>query len=446
MIHGRNIFALGLIPIAGAAVGCSQEEARPNILIAIADDQSYPYASAYGSTTVSTPAFDYVASHGILFENAYSTSPGSSPSRASLLTGLFPWQVVEAGTHASSFPSEYLCFPDVFAEAGYASGYTGKGWGPGDWRVSGRRHNPAGPEYNELKCDPPYSGISKIDYAANFARFLDSRQQGQPFCFWYGSHEPHRPYELDSWERAGRDVADAEVPGFLPDTEIVRGDIMDYAVEISWFDGHLMACIEALRERRLLDNTIIIVTADNGMSFPHAKANCYDAGVHVPLAICWGDKIKGRGLESALVSLVDIFPTLLDLTGVRMEGTDLSGESLAPLLGIGPEDMLRPRSIADVRGTRTPATAISAIPCAVYAAGTICSCIISALSSGRPEIPCHSTRKVVNRTHIMTSMPPLPSLISSNIAEKPESSRTLTRRWPCVRSTNCSIWPTMRPA
>lgn len=335
MIHGRNIFALGLIPVAGAAVGCSQEEARPNILIAIADDQSYPYASAYGSTTVSTLAFDYVASHGILFENAYSTSPGSSPSRASLLTGLFPWQVAEAGTHASSFPSEYLCFPDVFAEAGYASGYTGKGWGPGDWRVSGRKHNPAGPEYNELKCDPPYSGISKIDYAANFAKFLDSRQPGQPFCFWYGSHEPHRPYELDSWERAGRDVADAEVPGFLPDAEIVRGDIMDYAVEISWFDSHLMTCIEALRERRLLDNTIIIVTADNGMSFPHAKANCYDAGVHVPLAICWGDKIKGRGLESALVSLVDIFPTLLDLTGVRMEGTDLSGESLAPLLGIG---------------------------------------------------------------------------------------------------------------
>lgn len=331
----HSILALSAVPAFGIAFGCADEEQRPNILIAIADDQSYPYASAYGCGSVPTPAFDYVASHGVLFENAYATSPGSSPSRASVLTGLYPWQLAEAGTHASCFPARFTCFPDVFAEAGYLSGCTGKGWGPGDWKISGRTHNPAGPEYNEVKCEPPYSGISKIDYSANFEKFLDSRADGQPFCFWYGSHEPHRPYELDSWARAGLDASDAQVPGFLPEADAVRGDIMDYAVEIGWFDRHLMSCIEILKERKLLDNTIIIVTADNGMSFPHAKANCYDAGVHVPLAVCWGDKIKGRRLESALVSLVDIFPTLLELSGVKWDGTDFVGESLAPLLGLG---------------------------------------------------------------------------------------------------------------
>ena len=91
--------------------GGQEETAKPNIVFAIADDQSYPYASAYGTDMLSTPGFDYVASHGAAFTNAYVTSPGSSPSRASILTGLFPWQIEEAGTHASSFPSKYTCFP-----------------------------------------------------------------------------------------------------------------------------------------------------------------------------------------------------------------------------------------------------------------------------------------------------------------------------------------------
>lgn len=76
----------------------AQKSVRPNILIAIADDQSYPHASAYGSTWIYTPAFDRVATEGLLFSNCYACSPGSSPSRASMLTGLFPWQIEEAGT------------------------------------------------------------------------------------------------------------------------------------------------------------------------------------------------------------------------------------------------------------------------------------------------------------------------------------------------------------
>ena len=100
----------------------AQKQVRPNILVAIADDQSYPHASAYGSTWIHTPAFDRVASEGLLFSNCYACSPGSSPSRASMLTGLFPWQIEEAGTHASSFPSRYVCYTDVLHEAGYHVG------------------------------------------------------------------------------------------------------------------------------------------------------------------------------------------------------------------------------------------------------------------------------------------------------------------------------------
>ena len=181
----------------------AQKQVRPNILVAIADDQSYPHASAYGSTWIHTPAFDRVASEGLLFSNCYACSPGSSPSRASMLTGLFPWQIEEAGTHASSFPSRYVCYTDVLHEAGYHVGYTGKGWGPGDWKVSGRTQNPAGPEYNRHRLVPPVKGISDIDYSANFRAFLDSLPPDKPFCFWYGANEPHRPYTRDAWKRNG---------------------------------------------------------------------------------------------------------------------------------------------------------------------------------------------------------------------------------------------------
>ena len=97
-----------LIPQVSAAV-----TSKPNILFVISDDQSYPRASAYGSSLVKTPGFDLVAQNGWLFNNAFVTSPGSSPSRASILTGLYPWQIEEAGTHASSFPIDYECFPDL---------------------------------------------------------------------------------------------------------------------------------------------------------------------------------------------------------------------------------------------------------------------------------------------------------------------------------------------
>ena len=295
----------------------AQKQVRPNILVAIADDQSYPHASAYGSTWIHTPAFDRVASEGLLFSNCYACSPGSSPSRASMLTGLFPWQIEEAGTHASSFPSRYVCYTDVLHEAGYNVGYTGKGWGPGDWKVSGRTQNRA---------------------------FLDTLPPDQPFCFWYGANEPHRPYTRDAWKKNGKTEASAEVPAYLPDVKEVRGDLLDYAFEIEWFDSHLRQIIQELERRGMMQNTIIIATADNGLPFPSAKANCYDAGIHVPLAICWQGHTLRHGLEQTTVSLIDIFPTIMELTGTPNSSIPLSGLSLAPLLGLG-ENEYKPHEI-----------------------------------------------------------------------------------------------------
>ena len=241
-----------------------------------------------------TPVFDAVAARGVLFQNVFCAAPQCSPNRAAILTGKNIWQLEEAGTHASYFPRKFPVFTDVLEKGGYRLGYTGKAWGPGNWKDSGWTRNPVGPEFNELKLETvPASGISKTDYAGNFEAFLENRPKEQPFFFWYGSFEPHRVYEEESGQLAGKNLQDALVPPFLPDVPEVRSDLLDYALEIEWFDQQLGKMIDKLKEIGELDNTIIIITADNGMAFPYAKANLQEYGIHVPLAIC-GPGIVGK--------------------------------------------------------------------------------------------------------------------------------------------------------
>ncbi len=308
---------------------------RPNILFAISDDQSYPHASAYGSKMVHTPAFDRVADSGTLFHNAFTASPGCSPSRAAILTGRFPWQLQHAGTHASSFSNQYKVYPDLLESSGYFVGYTGKGWGPGNWKIGGFERNPAGPRYSDSLPDDNNrpGGASRNNYAGAFKKFLDERPDDQPFCFWYGSTEPHRGFEKGIGLKRGKKLKDAEVPEFLPDTEEIRSDLLDYAVEIEWFDQHLGEMLNELEARGMLENTLVVVTSDNGMAFPRAKANAYEHGVHMPLAISWPAGFPCERESQAIVSLTDLAPTFLSLAGV--EGpTDfpMSGKDLSPIL------------------------------------------------------------------------------------------------------------------
>ena len=289
----------------------------PNVLLAISDDQSYPHASAYGSPAVHTPGFDRIAREGILFNNAFSAAPGCSPSRASLLTGRHIWELEDAGSHASYFPSKFRTYTSVLNSNGYMIGYTGKGWGPGNWKDSGREINPAGKAYNELKDPDVPEYIRNTDYFENFKLFLEDKKKNQPFCFWYGASEPHRRYQTGIGEESGMRIGSVNVPGFLPDVNSIRSDMLDYMYEIQHFDSHLNKMIEYLEDIGELDNTIIIVTSDNGMPFPRAKANLYEYGFHMPLAIRWGEVISpGRKIDD-LISLTDIAPTLMEVLEIK---------------------------------------------------------------------------------------------------------------------------------
>jgi uncharacterized sulfatase len=305
--------------------------ARPNILFVIADDQSYPDASVYGAGNFHTPAFDSVAARGVLFTSAFVAAPQCSPSRAAILTGRNIWRLEEAGTHSSYFPKKFTVITDVLEAAGYSVGFTGKGWGPGNWKDAGWKRNPAGTEFNERLFESvPATGISKVDYAGNFEDFLKEKPGDKPFFFWFGSHEPHRAYEYGSGRKAFPNEGKAHFPKFLPEDDTIATDWLDYAMEISWYDRQLSKILDLLRRSGQLDKTIVVVTADNGMPFPYAKANLQEYGIHVPLAIC-GPGIKGGRRVDDLVSLVDLAPTFAEVAGLPPM-KQVSGQSLLPIL------------------------------------------------------------------------------------------------------------------
>lgn len=304
----------------------------PNILFAIADDATYKHFGAYGTDWVQTPAFDRVADEGILFLNAYTNNAKCSPSRSILLTGRHSWQLEEAANHVPNFPGKFTTFPEVLIERGYHVGYTGKGWAPGNpGTVNGERRQLIGPAYNSLNLTPPGNHISGIDYAANFEQFLTEKDADQNFFFWYGGFEPHRAYQYGIGLDQGGKTLDqiGEVPVFWPDNDTVRTDMLDYAYEIEYFDKHLQQMLEILEDRGELDNTIVIVTSDNGMPFPRVKGQAYDYSNHMPLAIMWADGIlHPKRTVNDFVSFIDIAPTILEVTGV-----DLNESGMQPIAG-----------------------------------------------------------------------------------------------------------------
>lgn len=310
---------------------------RPNILFCISDDQSWMHTGAYGCRWVKTPAFDRVASDGLLFMNAYTPNAKCAPSRACILTGRNTWQLEAACNHWCFFPSEFKTYAEALSALGYHVGYTGKGWAPGIAKdVDGKPRQMTGKRYSSKTLKPPTKAISKNDYAGNFELFLDD-QNSKPWCFWYGSTEPHRGYEYGTGVSVGGKSVDDidEVPPFWPDNEVIRNDMLDYALEIEHFDNHLDRMLKSLEVRGQLDNTIVIVTADNGMPFPRVKGQEYEMSNHLPLAIMWKNGIAKPGrFINDLVSFVDFAPTIIEAAGVEWEATGMAatpGRSLMPV-------------------------------------------------------------------------------------------------------------------
>ena len=302
---------LCVVPFCFAIVlslaGCGEtiEESKPNILFCISDDQSWLHAGAMGDPVVKTPAFDRIAKEGILFTNGYCDAPSCDPSRSAILTGQHIWRLEEAGNIHSILPEKFPRYTDLLENAGYVTGsclkahgsriVTDTGW------VRRGRDNPAGNRYE------------------NFRKFLQSKPQDQPFCFWLGGIDAHRPYELNSGPESGMDPSKVIVPAHLPDDPVVRNDILDYYYEVQRWDTLVWEALSLLEEAGELENTLVVVTSDNGMPFPRAKATIYDFGTRMPLAISWPAKIVNPDRKyDGFVHLSDLAATFLEAAGVEV--------------------------------------------------------------------------------------------------------------------------------
>ncbi len=286
---------------------------RPNILFAIADDWSWPHAGAYGDKVVKTPNFDRLAAEGVLFARGYTAAASCTPSRGAILTGQWPHRLEAGGNLWSHLDKKFICYPDLLEAAGYRVGSCRKGWGPGSIEGTGRTRNPAGQGFK------------------SFDEFLNGQPKDKPFCFWFGSHEPHRPYALDAGKKAGIPLDAIVVPLFLPDDPAVRSDIADYYVEVQTFDSQVGEMLKALDAAGLAENTLVVVTSDNGMPFPRAKANCYEFSTHMPLAIRWPARVKGGRKVEEFVSATDYAPTFLEAANLKPL-PEMTGRSILHLL------------------------------------------------------------------------------------------------------------------
>jgi N-sulfoglucosamine sulfohydrolase len=290
-----------------------KEQIRPNILILMSDNQSFKHLGCYGDPIVKTQNIDNLAQGGVRFSNAFCSTPSSSPARASMLTGQDMWRLEEGANLWGIFPSKFQVYTDLLEESGYLVGIEGKGWGPGDYIAGGCKRNPGGDQYN------------------SFEEFLNTRKRGQPFCYWFSSQNPHRPFKLNGGKEAGIDLASIKVPAYLPDNNDVRGDIADYYNEIQNFDGEVGAFIQLLKEIGLMKNTLVVVCSDNGWQMPRGLANLYDFGTKIPLIFSMPERFKGGRVVDDFVSLNDLAPTFLDIAGIPIP-KDMTAKSLVNIL------------------------------------------------------------------------------------------------------------------
>ncbi len=313
-LMGRVVAGIILSIAPNAARGADAPDKRPNILFCIADDWSWPHAGAYGDPVVKTPTFDRVVREGVLFTQAFCAAPSCTPSRAAILTGRYPHQLDEGGNLWSTLSTKYPTYTRLLEEAGYHVGSTRKGWGPGNFKAGGYEQNPAG---------KPYKG---------FDEFMAARAEGQPFCFWFGSQDPHRTYEPGSGIASGMDPSKVIVPPIFPDTPEVRSDICDYYFEVQRFDREVGEMIKLLEERGLLDSTLVVITSDNGMPFPRCKTNLYDSGTRMPLAMRFPGRQAAGHVEHSLCNHVDLASLFLQFADIEVPASMKNGGSYLAML------------------------------------------------------------------------------------------------------------------
>jgi N-sulfoglucosamine sulfohydrolase len=320
------LMVLGLAATPAAA----NEPARRNVLLLIADDLGLDLG-CYGNTKVRTPNIDALAKNGVRFTHGFAAVSSCSPSRASLYTGLHTHTSGQYGlahaVHNFHTKAGVKSLPRVLKGAGYRTGILGK------IHVLPQSVYPF-----DVEITKDLGGNRSVAVMAKKAREFITDCGDKPFLLVVGFSDPHRSARGFGNENTypgvtetRYDPKDVVLPYFLPDALDARKDVADYYQSVSRLDQGVGFMLDTLKQTKQTDNTLVIFLSDNGIPFPGAKTTLYDAGLNLPLILS-SPAQKRRGLtNSALVSWVDVMPTILDWAGAKAP-PELQGRSVLPVL------------------------------------------------------------------------------------------------------------------
>ncbi|WP_018474112.1 sulfatase family protein [Echinicola pacifica] len=333
---------IGLLCLCGwRSEGNAQQVSKgksPNIIFILTDDQG-AHLSALGTKGLQTPNLDQLAHEGVLFTNSFASVASCSPSRSSIMTGMYPhanghWRNTvtprlsdadqEFGRQSSTVDKvgvhEYVqTLPEVLKANNYYTAITQKFHMSPPWKFPYSDRNPVSNDPEEFR---------KV-----IAQFIEDSETGnQPFFIQANISPPHRNFDhhMSKFPQYMADPDDIEVPAYLPDTPEMRKDLSKYFGCIQLADACVGAIVELLQEKGIYEETLIIYTSDQGEPYHRAKASPYYAGMHVPL-IARGPEILQNIVQDELISHIDIMPTILDYAGLPIPST-VQGSSLLGIL------------------------------------------------------------------------------------------------------------------
>jgi len=286
------------------------------MLFILTDDQSQRDMGAYGNKVLSTPNMDKIALEGMMFDNAFTSTAMCVPSRATLLTGLYPMRHGAEANHAPikkgiSSVSKYL------GNLGYRVGLIGK-----------THINPIDSfDFDYVKRLQDFAWDSTLTKNEMLSAMKILNKGREPFVLFICISNPHTPWPSE-WDKTPEEV---ELPPHLLDEPKTRLTMSRYYSHVEIADRKVGEAISAAKELNLYDEMLVFLSSDHGAEFVHSKYTLYDEGLRVPFVARWPGHIKSNSRSSAMIEFVDIVPTMIDIAGGKPDKM-LDGQSMLSVL------------------------------------------------------------------------------------------------------------------